>query len=293
MNRGVGFAAISVTLGAALVLARSSPAERPKAEGTPAKLATRTIKIDAQRFFDTKFEMAWIPPGKVTIKGGDGRDRTYDVKPIWMGVHEVQWAEYDVFWQKLDVPDNQRRGLIDAKSRPSAPYEPPDGGYGHDGYPAGRVNYVAAEQYVAWLSKHTGKKFRLPTEAEWEHACRAGGGQVAPRSEDLEAVAWFAGNSEDKPHAVGRKRPNAWGLYDMLGNVAEFVTIDPDDRAKVAKNGRYFAAGGSFMDESEDVHPGAREPYHPRWQRSDPQDPKGQGWLSDAPHVGLRVVLEE
>jgi formylglycine-generating enzyme required for sulfatase activity len=230
-----------------------------------------------------------LPAGKVVVKDAKGKDVEHAVKAIWIGKYEVRWDEYDVFWQMLDLDIAGQRDVATYKSRPSKPYMPPDGGFGHLGYPAGRVNFVAARQYVAWLSKLTGKKFRLPTEAEWEYACRAGGPPVAPAPDatTLDKVAWFDGNSELVPHPVGRKQPNAWGLYDMLGNVAEFVIRDP------AQTEGGLAAGGSFRDELKDVHSAAREPYARAWQRSDPQDPLGKGWLSDAPHVGLRVVMDE
>jgi formylglycine-generating enzyme required for sulfatase activity len=99
-------------------------------------------------------------------------------------------------------------------------------------------------------------------------------------------MAWFDANSDDQTHAVAKFPPNAWGFFDMLGNVGEYVVIDPAD-----KNG--VIAGGSYKDEAADVHSGAREPYQRSWQARDPQDPLGRGWLSDGHHVGLRLVMEE
>src|SRR5678816_4369564 len=99
-------------------------------------------------------------------------------------------------------------------SRPSKPYEPPDRGWGHDGYPAITIHYPSAQLYCAWLSRVTGKKFRLPTEAEWEYACRAGNADVYYGERDLPDFAWFADNSGQMTHQVGQKKPNPWGLYD-------------------------------------------------------------------------------
>ena len=103
-----------------------------------------------------------------------------------------------------------------------------DRGFGRNGFPAGSIHHNEAQKYVKWLSKKTGKKYRLPTEAEWTYFARAGAEPVT----DLKEVAWFWDNSDDKTHKVGGKSPNGWGLHDMLGNVMEFVTIPgapPDD----------------------------------------------------------------
>jgi formylglycine-generating enzyme required for sulfatase activity len=103
-------------------------------------------------------------------------------------------------------------------------------------------------------------------------------------SELLDKLAWHWGNSDDKTHKVGTKQPNAWGIYDMLGNVAEWCQ-PMDDEVPVVR-------GGSFDDQPDKVHPTARKKYTPDWQMNDPQNPKSQWWLTDAPFVGFRVVCE-
>jgi formylglycine-generating enzyme required for sulfatase activity len=142
----------------------------------------------------------------------------------------------------------------------------------------------AAQEFCKWLSAKTGKKYRLPTEAEWEYACRAGGPAQKLGGSDLESVAWFWDNSDDKTHPVGQLKPNAWGFVDMLGNAAEWVVTDSDKGA---------IAGGSWRDKAPKVHPGFRDPYHPDWQAQDAHTPKSKWWLSDGPHVGMRLVREE
>jgi len=260
----------------------------------PKKLKSQTITLkvnyeprDSNQRLPIQFEMIQLPPGKITLKDKDGKETEHDIKPLWLGKYEVRWNDYDPFWQRLDLDIKQIRDGVDAKSRPSKPYFPPDAGYGVDGYPAGSVHFVAAHQYCQWLSKLTGKKFRLPTEAEWEYACRAGGPPVKLDAKALDKVAWYQANSKEETHPVGKKEPNAWGFYDMLGNVAEFVVAEPGDKT------RGVLAGGSFEDDIEGVHSAAREPYNKQWFKNDPQDPPGVGWLAFIHRAGFRVVMEE
>jgi formylglycine-generating enzyme required for sulfatase activity len=258
-------------------------ARRP--QGTPyvPKTATDTIPGTA-----VSFELVQLPAGFVMLADVNGKQRLARVGPIWIGKTEVTWDEYDVFWMALDLPQAERQSHRStprvARSRPSVPYEPPYRGWGHSGWPAGSVSFESANQYCRWLSTKTGKKYRLPTEAEWEYACRAGGRTLRPDRTTLLEVAWLDLNSEEQTHPVGKKRPNAWGLYDTLGNVAEWVTT---------LDGKEADAGGSYQDADRDVHSGGRERYSRQWQRRDPQVPVSRSWLSDAFHVGFRVVRED
>jgi len=146
------------------------------------------------------------------------------VDAFWMQVHEVTWDEYRLFMfanQAGEIANKDE--LMDAVSRPTRPYVEMSFGMGINGFPAISMTQHAASKYAEWLSAKTGEFYRLPTEAEWEYACRAGDGDPTP----LDDYAWYAANSNDKYHTVATKKPNAWGLYDMLGNVREWV----DDRA--------------------------------------------------------------
>jgi len=282
----------------------------PAADELPG-LKTQVVKLRLARGDrfphdrDPAIELVQLPPGRITLRGPDGKDHEHAIKPVWIARYETRWDEYNVFWMGLDLTETQyqeQRHRVDGPdgweaTRVRPPYSVP---FIDDrrvtGYPADCIHFRGAVKYCAWLSKHTRRKFRLPTEAEWEYACRAGSPPLKPDAAALDRLAWFAGNSSDtpdvpgyeEPHPVGRKRPNAWGLYDMLGNVGEFVIRDPTDQ-------RGLLAGGSCDDDAKDVHSGAREPYSPDWQRNDPEDPKRDpDWTYvNAHHVGFRVVMEE
>lgn len=224
-----------------------------------------------------KFEMIPLPAGTISIN-----NTKVEIKPVWIGKTEVTWDEYDVYMLKLDAADNAKPGELDAVARPTKPYGAPDRGFGHKGYPALSMTFHAAQEYCRWLSIKTGKKYRLPTEAEWEYACRAGAVEKMSAAV-LDKHAWFGDNAEDKTHPVATKQPNKWGLYDMLGNAVEWV---------VGMDGNPIVAGGSFKSKAEQLHCGTRALQVPFWNRTDPQSPKSKWWLSDATFVGFRIVCE-
>lgn len=273
--------AITCAIVMALTVGASAQGTKP-AIAKPLTAYTETIPGTV-----VKFDMLPVPGGTYTITDPKtGKPKQVTIKPFYIGKTEVTWDEFDVFVHRLDAPETQKTGGADAISRPSKPYGAVDRGFGHKGYPAISMSYLAAQKYCEWLSAKTGKKYRLPTEAEWEYACRAGVLPAGPIADKdlLDKLAWHWGNSDDKTHKVATKQPNAWGIYDMLGNVAEWCQ-PMDDAVPVVR-------GGSFYDNPEKVHPAARAKYTPDWQMNDPQNPKSKWWLTDAPFVGFRVVCE-
>jgi formylglycine-generating enzyme required for sulfatase activity len=135
--------------------------------------------------------------------------------------------------------------------------------------PATCLSWCDVEEFCLWLSRQSGRTIRLPSEAEWEYACWAGG-LNAPSIENIQAGSWFRHNSELRTHPVAQKAPNAWGLYDMLGNAWEWCLDGWEDSYEGAPtDGRPQAAdwekigvirGGSFVNSSVYLHPSARMP---------------------------------
>ena len=220
------------------------------------------------------FEMIPLAAGST---GGETSDSASPTGPLWFGRTEVTWDAYDVFVYELD----KEGGLaeVDAISRPSKPYVLPGENFGHQGNPALGMTFMAAQEYAKWLSARTSKTYRLPTEEEWEHACRLGQ-KGAPA---LEEQAWHWENAEDQAHKVASLAPDALGLHDMLGNAAEWA---------LAADGTPVIKGGAWDDNAEDVDCDARETQTPAWNATDPQLPKSTWWLSDAPFLGFRLVRE-
>src|SRR5438876_3968809 len=189
-----------------------------------------------------KYAMVPIPAGEFTMgspasepghKPDEGPRHNVKISAFWMGQCEVTWNEFELFM----YPDEEHKfketiqtdpyvdKVSDAVSRPTQPYVEMSFGMGLDGYPAISMTQHAANKYCEWLSAKTGEFYRLPTEAEWEYACRAGASTAYSFGDDasrLGEFAWFEKNSDFKYQKTGRKKPNPWGLYDIHGNVAEW-----------------------------------------------------------------------
>lgn len=317
-------AALPAAFGLAL-LAGPAPSQAPGKLPSVEKVAQKnyTEKLNDK----VSFEMIAIPGGSYLMgspaseKGrqpDEGPQHPVTIKPFWMGKFEVRWDEYDWYWTKRfpggQPPprpklDKKPAKLPDAITSPTPPYADPTFGHGRDGNPVLGITHHAAMEFCRWLSKETGKTYRLPTEAEWEWACRAGTTTAYSFGDDpskLGDYAWYAENSEDLAHKVGQKKPNPWGLYGMHGNVAEWVidAYKKDFYASLPKDkltlnpfvapidSRYpdVARGGSWLDPADKCRSAARRSSHKDWLKRDPQQPQSIWWMTDADYVGFRVV---
>jgi len=238
-------------------------------------------------------------------KKDEGPQRSITIAAFWMGAYEVTRDEFDVFYSDATTSENSK---VDAITRPSPQYIDFSLGMGKEGgYPVNSLSQHAAIMYCRWLYNKTGIFYRLPTEAEWEYACRAGTTTsyfFGNDQKQLDNYAWYKNNSDNKFQKVGLKLPNAWGLYDMLGNVCEWTMDHYEEKRMdsltnkaenpfVAPNKtRYPKAlrGGSFMDDANELRIAKRFKSDPSWNRRDPQIPKSKWWLTDAPSVGFRII---
>lgn len=223
-----------------------------------------------------KIEMAPVPAGEVTIAG-----KKIAVKPFWIARTETTWEAFDAFLASGPASPayDTTEFAPDAIARPSKVYILPDLGWGHQGYPAINLTYTSAQMYCRWLSSVTKKKYRLPSEAEWEWASRQG----QPKAPEPADRHWHAGNSNRKTHPVAKHAPDLLGLHDMHGNVGEWATD---------VEGKPVLCGSTFQDPAEASKPDHRKRWEPSWQRDDPQLPKSRWWLSNGPFAGFRVVCE-
>jgi formylglycine-generating enzyme required for sulfatase activity len=295
-----------------------APAASAGGQAAAAAVAPYTETIPGT---SVSFDMVPVPGGTFTmgspaseaLRGEDeGPQVKVQVAPFWMGKLEVTWAEFDLFAFAKKAPPaaGSTPTGADAVSGPTPPYADESWGFGKDKQPALGMTWHAAAEYCRWLSAKTGKTYRLATEAEWEYAARAGTStpwSSGATAETLADVAWYAANSGGKPHLGGQKKANAFGLFDLHGNVAEWVIDQHEPKryerlaalpqpavSPVAVPGaaRYahVTRGGGFEDEPAMLRSAARRPSDPEWSRRDPQLPQSIWWHTDAIFVGFRIV---
>ena len=311
-----------LTVGVGVLLVFQAYTERYSSAPPPPPFKAYTDTLPGTQL---TFNMVAIPGGSFLMGSPDGEASRNDdegpqaavsVDSFWMGQYEVTWDMYEVFaFQELEKQLAQKSGglaaanipSVDAVSRPTPPYLDMSFGMGKYGYPAICMTQYSAITFCKWLTAKTGDFYRLPTEAEWEYACRAGTTTAYSFGDDpaeLDAYAWHYGNTDGGYEKVGQKKPNPWGLYDMHGNIAEWTMDQYDPALYATLTGAAAhnpwqrpttlyprtARGGSYDDDPETLRSAARMPSSPRWKQQDPQIPKSRWWLTDARWVGIRLV---
>ena len=306
-----------------MTFAQSNPGDATDEAGMQAY----TQKI---RNTEISFSMVPIPGGEFLMgspesepgrNDDEGPQHKVKVEPFWMGKTEVTWDEFELWSIRLERALRDFGGAekgplekaADIITKPTNPYTDMSFDMGKDGgFPAICMTQHAAKTYCEWLSAKTGRYHRLPTEAEWEYACRANTTTAYHFGDDpkmLGDYAWYDGNSTEngktRYHKVGKKKPNPWGLHDMHGNVAEWVQdryeadfygkFKPNEAIKfplcLADDEYPRVARGGAWDRSSDVCRSAtRLASDPDWKQQDPQNPKSAWYMTDALWVGFRVI---
>jgi len=283
------------------------------------------------------FKMLPIPAGEFTLGSAESEvnraknespQRKIKIDAFWMASTETTWQAYKAFMENgknrnkdgsLDLDGNKLKPeppfqsepeLLDAISQPTPPYIPMHNGMAEqagyaDNYPAVAMTQHAASKFCEWLTAQTGHYYRLPTEAEWEYACRAGTTTAYSFGDDVSQLgeyAWFFENSDASYQPVGTKKPNPWGLFDMHGNACEW-TLDaylPDYQkhpdggsnplALTSKRYPRVTRGGDWDDDASALRSSARTPSKQAWKNFDPQDPKSLWYHTNKWGLGFRVI---
>jgi formylglycine-generating enzyme required for sulfatase activity len=315
------------TLAAFVLIATLWPVSVPVADAeTPSKPAEYTEKIKDS---DVEFKMVGIPGGTYLMgspagepgrNADEGPQHPVTIRPFWMAACETTWDLFDIFQDEMGVEDPKEnderiRKDADAITGPTPPYVDKNYGHPHAGHPAICMTQHCAMEFCRWLSKKTGHSYRLPTEAEWEYAARAGTTTTwsfGNDSKDLGDYAWYKKNSPTEKktnggtHKVGSKKPNPWGLYDMYGNVMEwcldhyqkdYYSTFPKDKPALwpvlvptERRWSHVARGGSWADDAEQCRSASRRASDPSWMQHDPQQPKSIWWLTKFDVIGFRFV---
>ena len=268
---------------------------------------------------DYNIEMVAIDGGIFKMGKGDREgfeisSRTVEISPFWMAKYEITWDIFNLFLSReidsLQVRKNYKHEInvdVDAVSGATTPYVDMSFGMGVEGYPAISMTQLTASKFCEWLTAMTGNYYRLPTEAEWEYAARAGSDSLYHFGNSIDSLskyAWYEKNSNGKYQKVGQKLPNKFGLHDMHGNVSEW-TLDQynEDVYQNVKDtiinnpfnmptSEYprVVRGGSWKDSAEDLSSYKRIPSEKSWKRRDPQFPKSRWWHTNAQFLGFRIV---
>jgi formylglycine-generating enzyme required for sulfatase activity len=309
---------VFVTNHSALAAPQEPPPSAASMKAYAETIPGTDIKFDLMPIPGGTFEMG-APAGEAKHAKDEEPQHSVEIAPFWMGAREVTWDEYEQFAFSYDLKKKKRENTdltkqsdlekkADAVTRPTPPYADSTFGYGRSGQPAICITHHAAMEYCRWLSEKTGKLYRLPTEAEWEFACRAGTKTTyfwGDGIDQIDEYAWFVNNAE-KPMPVGKKKPSPWGLYDIHGNVnewcldhyeadayAKFAAAKPSKGPVVlpdAKEYPYVVRGGSWDDDAEMLRAAARRGSNKEWSQQDPQRPQSIWWHTDATWTGFRII---
>lgn len=288
------------------------------------------------------FNMVAIPGGTFKMgstdkeafhKEDEAPVRNVTLNQFYMAELEVTWDMYWEFYAQTmsegrtppeKVYANNSNPDVDAVSGPTPPFGFPDQGWGGGDRPAITMTHYAAETFCQWLSKKTGKKYRLPTEAEWEYAARGGTETpyffegspkdfseqgfwrkfFSPDTEPISSYVIYGLNSRNRTQEPSEVKANPFGLKNMLGNVMEYCAdkYDPQAYTKggesvtnplVTEGEEYVVRGGNFLSDASDLRCASRaSTQHDAWLKTDPQQPKSIWWYSDIKGIGFRIVCE-
>lgn len=269
------------------------------------------------------------PANEAYRQKDEGPQRKVWIDSLWMAEIEVTWDEYLAFFAATSSQGRKEADIVDASdvdgiSGATPPWGAPDQGWGKGKRPAITMTHFAAETYCKWLSQVTGKKYRLPTEAEWEYAARAGtngtyffegepddfmrtgiwNSLFGPDTSGINSYVIYEENSPLKTQEPSAVKANPYGLKNMLGNVAEFCSdwyepfVYQRYPAGIVKNPRgprdgeeHVIRGGSYKSSANELRAANRSfTLTKDWLVTDPQIPKSIWWYSDCKHVGFRVV---
>lgn len=264
----------------------------------------------------------------------EGPQKRVRISPFFMGEVEVTWNQYWAFYSETMsegrtppsvIYANNSRDDIDAVSGPTPPFGFPDQGWGMGERPAITMTHYAAETFCQWLSLKTGRKYRLPTEAEWEYAARGGTSTpyffegnprrlsnegflksvFKPDTTFIDRYVVYVNNSGSRSGEPSHVKANPFGLRNMIGNVMEYCSdwyaedaySELDDGAldpSGPQSGQeHVVRGGLYSSDAAELRCAARSfTRHDQWLKTDPQNPKSIWWYSDVKGIGFRVVCE-
>ncbi len=247
----------------------------------------KTVKVEADYTSDP-FELVLVPG-----------DPDKGIQPFYMSKYETTWGQFMPWAYCNDIDETEAAKQRAKELRPSTPYQDTDRGYGIDGYPALSMSRLSAEMFCKYLSQKTGKKFRLPTEAEWEHAYRTGGydpSKPLTEAQANEMAVWMGNSVNDDldgqyaTRPIGSMKPNKLGIHDMAGNLAEWVTDTGDE--KIVRGGHFDGEFADLGGALEYQGSGRIAEDQEIWNETYPNYPKSKWWYVEGRWVGFRVVME-